>query len=280
MNDEEWGIMAEASVLSVLYEQSDGIARLRLNRPQVLNALDHGMVQDINRAVSKAAEDTKVRCVVIDGAGDHFMAGGDLKAFSRQLQNPPEDRRRYFKAMIDELHPAIQAINDMPKPVIASVRGAAAGFGFSLVLATDLALAAEDAYFTMAYCLIGTTPDGGGTYHLPRLLGLKQSMEIALLGGRLSAQEAKELGLINRVVPTGELEAETNRLAARLAEGPAVTLGRTKALLRQSINRTLPDQLAMEAELFSRCAAGAEFAEGITAFLDKRKADFVGKGED
>ncbi len=261
---------------TVLSEISDGVAWITLNRPAALNALNDEMIDGLRAVLPELEQDPAVRCLVIRGAGDHFMAGGDLKAFSEKLDQPPEARRRQFEALIHHLHPAVECLRRMPKPVLISVKGAAAGFGLSLVLAADLAIADEDAYFTLAYSLIGTSPDGGGTFHLPRIVGLRKAMEIALLGERFSASRAKKLGIVNWVVPPGALEPETARLAGRLAEGPTAALGRTKALLTGSFDKSLEEQLGLEAESFAACAATDDFAEGIGAFVAKRKAAFKG----
>lgn len=143
-------------------------------------------------------------------------------------------------------------------------------------MACDLAIASEDAYFTLAYCLIGTSPDGGGTFHLPRIVGLRKAMELALLGNRFDAAQAKDLGILNWVVPGDQLEAETTKLAGRLAKGPTQALGRTKTLLSRSLGNSLEQQLGLEAENFAACAASEDFAEGIGAFVNKRKAAFKG----
>ena len=262
---------------SILLEVSEGVATVTLNRPEVLNALDDDMIAALVEVMARVEADEATRCVVLRGAGDHFMAGGDIKGFHGRLAETPAERGAHFRAKIHKLHPAIAAMRRMPKPVIASLRGAAAGFGLSLALATDLAIAAEDAYFTLAYCLIGTSPDGGSSYHLPRLVGLRKAMEIALLGERFDAETALRLGLVNWVVPSADLEAETAKLAARLAGGPGHALGQTKALLNVSLDNPLEAQLALEAESFASCAATQDFAEGVTAFIEKRKPKFTGK---
>jgi 2-(1,2-epoxy-1,2-dihydrophenyl)acetyl-CoA isomerase len=159
----------------------------------------------------------------------------------------------------------------MPKPVIAAVSGAAAGFGMSLMMACDLVIAADNAYFSLAYALIGASPDGGSTFALPRTVGAKKAMEIALLGERFDAATAERLGLVNRVVPLAALDQETSKLAARLAAGPSAVYGRTKALLNGSLNASLETQLQREAEAFAQSAAEPDFAEGIRAFIEKRK---------
>ncbi len=261
---------------TILLEVSEGVATVTLNRPEVLNALSDDMVAALVEVMTRVEADPAARCVVLRGAGDHFMAGGDVKGFHGRLAETPAKRSAHFRAKIHKLHPAIVAMRRMPKPVVASLRGAAAGFGLGLALATDLAIAAEDAYFTLAYCLIGTSPDGGSSFHLPRIVGLRKAMEIALLGERFNAETAQRLGLVNWVVPSEELEAETAKLAARLARGPGHALAETKALLNASLDNAFEAQLALEVESFASCAATQDFAEGVTAFVEKRKPKFTG----
>ncbi len=259
---------------SLLLEVRDGIATLTLNRPAALNALDGSMKDALVETVPAIESDPKVRVVVIRGAGDHFMAGGDLKGFHGRLDQDPEVKRRHFAQTINRLHPVIVSLRRMPQPVIASVSGAAAGFGLSLMMAADLVVAGDNASFTLAYCRIGTSPDGGGSFHLPRIVGLRKAMEIALLGDSFDAETAARLGLVNFLVPAAKLEAETAKLAARLAAGPAEALARTKALLRQSLDNGFEAQLQAEADNFAACAASADFAEGVRAFVEKRKPRF------
>ena len=261
---------------SVLLEIHDAIATVTLNRPQSLNALNEELADGLAAAMARVETDDTVRCVVLRGAGDHFMAGGDLKAFHGRLQEGQEARRAHFHALIGRVHPSIASMRAMPKPVLVSLRGAAAGFGLSLALAADLAVAAEDAYFTLAYCLIGTSPDGGSSHHLPRLVGLRKAMEIALLGDRFDAAAAERLGIVNWVVPPDALDAETARIAGRLAGGATAALGRTKRLLNESFDKTLAAQLDAEREAFAACAATEDFAEGVGAFVEKRKPVFKG----
>jgi len=255
----------------VLTATRDAVSTITLNRPAALNALNRELTLALRDAVFAAEHDPQVRCVVIRG-GEHFMAGGDLKWFSERLATlSAAEIRVQFEGFIHEVHALVLSLRRMPKPVVASVNGAAAGFGMSLMMACDLALAADNAYFTLAYTLIGATPDGGSTYALPRVVGQKKAMEIALLGERFDAATAERLGLVNRVVPAAALEVETQKLAARLAAGPTAVYGRTKALINRSLENSLESQLQREAESFAQCAAEPDFAAGLLAFIEKRK---------
>jgi len=261
----------------VLLAREGGVATLTLNRPQALNALDRDLTLGLMESISSVETDERIRCVVLRG-GEHFMAGGDLKWFkSLSADKSPSENRAQFEGFIQEAHAIILALRRMPKPVIASVRGAVAGFGMSLMMATDLALASDNAYFTLAYTLIGVSPDGGSTFALPRIVGQKKAMEIALLGERFDAASAERLGLVNRVIPSAALEVETSKLAARLAAGPTAVYARTKALLNGSLNASLEAQLQREAEAFAQSASEPDFREGLAAFIEKRKPRFTGR---
>ncbi|MFI4988026.1 MAG: enoyl-CoA hydratase/isomerase family protein [Alphaproteobacteria bacterium] len=261
----------------VLMTRKGAVATVTLNRPAALNALDAAMMAALEETFTTLEADAEVRAVIVKGAGEHFMAGGDVKLFHRGLDLAPAERRRQLESFVHKVHPTVLVIRRMPQPVIASVRGAAAGFGMSLVMACDLAVAAEDAYFTLAYSLIGTSPDGSGTYHLPRIVGMKKAMELALLAERFDAKTALTLGLVNKVVPPAELEAASEALAERLAAGPTHAYGNTKRLMNRSLASTLADQLQAEAESFADCGAGEDFAEGVRAFVEKRKPRFSGR---
>ncbi len=261
----------------VLVERLENTLTLTLNSPEVLNAVNGPLTDQLFDELTAVENDTNIRCVVIRGGSGHFMAGGDLKLFHGKLDRESDDRRRFFEKFVYQVHPLIQAIKRLPKPVVASVEGAAGGFGVSLMLACDLAIAADTSFFTMAYCNIGTSPDGSSTYFLPRAVGLKKAMELALLCDRIDAATAKELGMINWVVPANDLPNETAKLTNRLANGPTKAYGNTKRLLNASLHSTLDDQLQAEAESFANCAGSDDFVEGITAFVEKRKAEFKGK---
>lgn len=260
----------------LLVSKENGIATLTMNRPEARNALSIEMRQAMFTELSAIEHDDEIRCVVFKGAGDHFMAGGDVKSFGAFAKMPPEERRQTFEARIHNLHPTIFMMQRMKKPIIASVQGAAAGFGLSLVMACDLAIAADNAFFTLAYVGIGATPDGSGSYSLPRIVGTKRAMEITMLGDRFDAETAEKWGIINRVVPTNDIESETMKLAGRLATGPTVALGNTKRLINASLGNSLETQLSMEATSFAECAASDDWVEGITAFAEKRRPEFKG----
>ena len=259
---------------SILLSREGPIATLTLHRPDSLNALDLAMMDAlVGHAVTLAAADD-VRCVVIRGAGKHFMAGGDIRTFAANLDVPPGQRRQDFARIAQRVHTAIEAIYRMPQPVIAAVHGAVAGFGLSLMCACDLAVAAKSSYFTSAYRHIGLTPDGGATYALPRIVGVKKAMEIVLLGERFSADAALHMGLINCVVPEAELAATVAKLSTALANGPALAVRNGKRLINRSLTQSLSEQLDAEAASFGACSGTPDFVEGVRAFLGKRPPRF------
>ena len=258
----------------LLVERERGVATLTLNRPDSLNALDPAMIEALTKETAALEADSSVRCVVVRGAGRHFMAGGDIRYFAALIDATPAERQRALVDFVDRVHPAIETLHRMPQPVLASVRGAVAGFGLSLLCACDLAIAAESAYFTAAYRHLGLTPDGGLSHALPRMVGNKRAMEIVLLAERFDAPEALRLGLVNRVVPDAELEAATAAMARALASGPGLATRNGKRLLRQSPSQPLSVQLDAEAASFGACAATEDLVEGVRAFLDKRAPRF------
>src|SRR6516225_5868030 len=188
----------------------------------------------------------------------------------------PAERRKALYRIVDGLHPLLIRLRHMPKPVVAAVQGAAAGVGLSLVLASDLAIAAADAFFATGYIHLSTSPDGGLTATLARVVGLKRAAELMMLGDRFDAPRALELGLVNRLVPPSALDGEALALAIRLANGPTHAYARTKALLQATLGDAFDAQLRRETESFAACAAGEEFVEGVRAFLEKRPPNFSG----
>jgi 2-(1,2-epoxy-1,2-dihydrophenyl)acetyl-CoA isomerase len=259
---------------TVLLTRDGSVATLTLNRPDALNSLNPAMIEALIAHTASVAADDSLRVVVLRGAGRHFMAGGDIRSFAERLGEAPAVRSAGFRETIGRLHAAIEYLHRMPHPVVGRVQGAVAGFGLSLMNACDLVVAADDSYFASAYRQIGLTPDGGGSWSLPRLVGMRKAMEILLLSERFGAADALALGLVNRVVPAAELDAATSALVQTLAAGPALATRQAKRLLRESLSRTLSEQLDAEAVSFAACAGTPEFVEGITAFLEKRAPQF------
>ena len=264
---------------SILVEVDGPVCRVVMNRPKSLNALNLELMDTMALVMHSIKNDDSIRCVVLSGAGDHFMAGGDIKHFGARL-DAVADRtalRHEIEAMINGFHETVVHMRAMPKPIIAGVRGAVAGAGVSIMLACDLVVATESSFYTLAYCHLGTSPDGGSTFSLPRVTGMKRAMEIALLGDRFDAATAESWGLVNRVVSNSELDLETDALAARLAAGPTNAYARTKALMNESMSNTLHQQLDAETEAFADCAVTDDFSEGVTAFNAKTKPEFNGR---
>jgi 2-(1,2-epoxy-1,2-dihydrophenyl)acetyl-CoA isomerase len=260
--------MSDAVIVTV----AEGVAELRFNRPDRLNALDVELAQAFAAAVARVTADPAVRVIVISSEGRAFVAGGDLAHFRRA-----EDKVAAAGQLIDPIHAALKQLAAAPQIVIGSLKGAVAGGGMSLALGLDLLVAADDATFNLAYARVAASPDCGGSWALPRLVGYRRALEIALLSDTINAAEALRLGLVNRVVPRAELEAETAKLAARLASGPAVSSANIKALMRRSLDRTHAEQLDAEAVGFEACAATADFAEAVDAFFEKRRPRFIGR---
>lgn len=252
----------------------DGVAWAQFNRPESYNAWSEGMREGLADFLHRCQSDSAVRCLVLSGAGRHFMAGGDVKSFAPRLEAPSAERAESFAGSVRDLNPVVEMLQRLSVPTITMVQGACAGLGFSFLLASDLAIAADNAYFTFAYTRIGATPDGGAGYYLPRIVGMKRAMQIALLCDRMPAEEAEALGLVNWVVPQAELEQRGEALARRIADGAVRAMGRTKRLLRQAGEASLTDLIEQEALAFGACAADNELREGVAAFLEKRPTRF------
>ncbi|MFP5473177.1 MAG: enoyl-CoA hydratase/isomerase family protein [Gammaproteobacteria bacterium] len=254
----------------LLLSREGAVAILRFNRPQALNAIDVSMAQAFLAAVRGLAADPGVRALLLCGEGKGFMAGGDLAVLSADPQGGAA-------ALIGPLHEALQLLATLDLPVIAQVHGVAAGAGLSLMLQADFVLVAKGTRFNLAYVNIGASCDVGASWALPPWVGLRRALEIALLGDMLDAEAAERMGLINRVVAADALPAEALALAQRLAAGPTRALGQLRRLLRGSVERDLPAQLAAEEAAFQACAATADFREGVDAFFARRKPAFQGR---
>lgn len=259
---------------TVTLERDGAVATLTLNRPEVLNALNRDMAVDLVAALEDVAKDDAVRCLVVRGAGRGFMAGGDVAAMQASLDTIED----MINHLIGLFHKSVLALADMPKPVIGSLHGPIAGAGVSLAVNNDYAIAADDAVFTLAYINLATIPDGGSTYLLPRLVGRRKALELAMLSEPLGAARALELGLINRVVPVDALESETMALAEKLARGPTRAYAATRRLINRSFEaEDMATQLAAEQQAFLGCAVTGDFAEATTAFVEKRRPAFKGR---
>ena len=262
--------------MELIEEKKGPITTLIFNRPEIRNALTKDMKNSLSTALHSIAHDDTVKVIVLTGKGQHFMAGGDLNTMQETLNLPKEQIRNYFLKRIYDLNPIITCLQRMPKPVIASVSGAAAGAGVSMALACDLIIAEPSSYFMLGYCNIGTTPDGGATYNLTQCVGIKKAMELSLLGDKVDAVNAQRIGIVNFITKEGGLVSETDTLSSRLADGPTRVYARTKRLLYSSLKNELQSQLQNEATSFSECAVEPDFKEGVKAFFNKKPPKFLG----
>lgn len=253
--------------------KNNAIATLTLNRPDAANGLNMKMGEELMRASIEIDEDTDIRAVIINANGKMFCAGGDLKEFA----SFGEQTGRQLKALTTHLHAAISRFNRMPKPVIVSVNGMAAGAGFSLAVAGDIVIAADNAKFTMAYTAAGLSPDGSASYFLPRLIGLRKTQELMLSNRRLSAEEALQWGLITQMVSADDLEQTTLKLATEMAQGPTLAYSQVKQLLLNSFDNSLETQLELESRGITAMGNSLDGQEGIQAFTEKRAPVYQGK---
>ena len=268
--------MSEAAP-HLLISREGPLAILTLNRPESRNAMSEAMKDLLTEATRVCETDASVRAVLIRAEGETFMAGGDVKNFHAGMA---EDQAAYaarFEPRIIAVHQFLYQLRRMPKPVLVAAQGGVAGIGMSLLMAADLAIVAEDAFFTLAYRHIGLSADGCATYLLPRIVGERKAMEIALLGNRFPAAEAKTLGLVNWVVPRAELDAEARRIATDLAHGPTLALGLAKRLIRTSWDASWDEQSHREAEAMAIAVTTQDHREGVAAFVEKRAPTFSGR---
>jgi 2-(1,2-epoxy-1,2-dihydrophenyl)acetyl-CoA isomerase len=257
---------------TLLFDVTDQVARITLNRPHAANGIDLALGRDLMQAAIRCDEDPDVRAVLLTGAGKMFCAGGDLKSFAAFGDDLPAA----LKELTVYLHAATSRFARMDAPLVVAVNGAAAGAGMSLAVAGDLVVAAVSAKFTMAYTAAGLSPDGSSTFYLPRLIGMRRTQELMFTNRRLSAEEALEWGLVSRVVPDDALLDEAGKLAAQLAQGPTRAHGTVKTLLAASFSGTLETQMELEARGIAAMAGAPDGKEGIQAFLEKRRPTFTG----
>jgi 2-(1,2-epoxy-1,2-dihydrophenyl)acetyl-CoA isomerase len=258
----------------VLTEIDGPVARITFNRPAVRNAANMAMLMGMRQFLLDVERDRSIRCVLITGAGDHFMAGGDVNAFNETLSRSPEERRTEFEGRVQSAGTLFVQLGRMPQPIVVKVRGAAAGAALGFVAGADFAICGASSVFVLAHVNIGASPDGTSSYYLPRVLGVRKAKELAILGQKLSAEEALASGLVTRVVPDAELDSAVSALVDRIVAAPAESVRRAKFLMDQSLDNSLERQLQLEAQCFGECAATDDFAEGVSAFVGKRKATF------
>jgi 2-(1,2-epoxy-1,2-dihydrophenyl)acetyl-CoA isomerase len=263
--------MMELRYESLLVDVTDDIAVVRMNRPESMNSLAYQLRVDLVDCFGEIGNHDEIRVAILTGSGRAFCAGGDLKELREGMS---VDRARKYLLHVSRV---VQAIQNLEKPVIAAVNGAAMGAGFSLALACDLIVASEQARFSQAFVGVGLVPDLGGTYFMPRLVGLQKAKELAFTGKTLDASELAELGVVNHVVSAEELENKAFDLAGQIAEGAPLALGLTKNLLNRSWNLSLEEMLELEAQSQAACMQSEDHKEGITAFYEKRKGRFKGK---
>jgi 2-(1,2-epoxy-1,2-dihydrophenyl)acetyl-CoA isomerase len=259
---------------TILFEIAGNVATVTLNRPDKLNSFTSAMHRDLRDAMQRVRSDASVRVLLITGAGRGFCAGQDLS--ERVMSGNPADHD-VGSTLEENYNPLVLGLRALPIPVVCAVNGVAAGAGCNFALAADIVIAARSAKFIEAFSRIGLIPDAGGTYVLPRLVGMARAMGLAMLADALSAEQAEAWGLIWKCVDDNQLAAEAGKLTAALAAGPTSAYALIKQALYASPNNSIEQQLAMEARLQREAGRTADFKEGVQAFLDKRQAKFLGR---
>lgn len=256
---------------SILLKIENKVAYISLNRPDVFNSFNREMALSLQKILTDCSADNSVRAIVITGNGKAFCAGQDLKEVTDPDLNPG-----FRKILEEHYNPIIQLIRTIEKPIIAAVNGVAAGAGANIALACDIVLASENASFIQAFSKIGLIPDSAGTFFLPRLIGFQKASALMMLGDKVSAVEAEQLGMVYKVISAESFLEEATKLAETLAEMPTKAIGLTKRLLNQSMTNNLENQLALESDLQIEASSSNDYKEGVTAFVEKRKPQFNG----
>ena len=257
---------------SIVLKIENKVATITLNRPEVFNSINREMAFLFQDTLDACEKNDEVRAIVITGSGKAFGAGQDLKEVTDPDLNPG------FKKILEEhYNPIITRLRNINKPIVAAVNGVAAGAAANIALACDIVVASEKASFIQAFSLIGLVPDSAGTYFLPRLIGFQKAMALAMLGDKISAEEAEKMGMIYKSIPADQFEEEVSKLALKLANMPTKALGFIKELFNKSITNTLEEQLALESKLQIEAAQSEDYAEGVAAFMEKRKPVFKGR---
>jgi 2-(1,2-epoxy-1,2-dihydrophenyl)acetyl-CoA isomerase len=252
------------------FDASTGVATVAFNRPSVFNALDVATAKAFEEATARAQVQDGLRCLVLTGRGKAFMAGGDVSAFAADL----DGAGRTLSLILNHMHPALLALRKLDAPIIAAVNGVAAGAGLSVVLSADIAVAHPDARFVMAYDKLGVPPDCGGTWFLARKVGRSKAFEMMLLGITLSAEQARDAGIVTRVAEADEFERSVQDVVTKVASGPTVAYGRFKQLMDET--QSYAAQMESERESFLKSIRTADFREAASAFVEKRGVSFVG----
>lgn len=257
---------------SIELKIENNIAYITLNRPEVFNSFNREMALNLQQVFDDCESNSEVRAIVLTGNGKAFCAGQDLKEVTSPELNPG------FKKILEEhYNPIITRIRNIKKPIIGAINGVAAGAGANIALACDIVVAHEKVSFIQAFSLIGLIPDSAGTFFLPRLIGFQKASALAMLGDKVSADEAEKMGMIYKVLPLESFEEEVNKLALKLANMPTLTLGKIKEAFNQSLTNNLEEQLALESKLQIEAAQTKDYEEGVSAFVEKRKPTFKGK---
>ena len=262
------------SYASILFEVADGVATLTLNRPDKLNSFTSAMHAEVRDALSRVKEDGSVRCLLLTGAGRGFCAGQDL---SDRAVAPGQEMPDLGQSIETNYNPLVRTLRALEMPVIAAVNGVAAGAGANIAFACDLVLAGRSASFIQAFCKLGLVPDSGGTWFLPRLVGTQRAMALAMLGEKVTAEEAERLGMIYKAVDDAELMPAATALARQLATQPTKGLALIKKAIYASTTNTLDEQLDLERDLQRAAGRPADYREGVAAVLEKRAPRFEGK---
>jgi 2-(1,2-epoxy-1,2-dihydrophenyl)acetyl-CoA isomerase len=253
------------------YSVEQGVATITLNRPDVYNALNDEITYELQDALKAVAKDAQVRVVVLTGEGKAFCSGQDLKAASG------DQKRSFLQSLHKRYNPIISAMRNLPKPIVCRLNGVAAGAGCSLALACDVIVAAEEATLIEVFINIGLVPDSGSSYFLPRTVGMNKAFELCSMGNRVKATEAVTIGLINKSVPSSELDSAVKFYTDYFAKAPTKSIGLIKKMLNKSVTSSLDEMLEYEAYCQEIAGTSADYKEGVTAFLEKRKPDFKGK---
>jgi len=257
---------------SILLKIENKVAYITLNRPEVFNSFNREMALNLQSVLDDCEANDDVRAIVLTGNGKAFCAGQDLKEVTTPELNPG------FKKILEEhYNPIIKKIRSVKKPIIGAINGVAAGAGANIALACDIVVAHEKVSFIQAFSLIGLVPDSAGTFFLPRLIGFQKAQALAMLGDKVTAEEAERIGMIYKVIPLEQFNEEIEKLALKLANMPTKALGMIKELFNKSMTNTLEEQLDMESKYQIEAAQSEDYKEGVTAFIEKRKPNFKGK---